>query len=202
MYEVYPTDPKRIRERIRRYERTLEQEQRRGVLGDGYGKRFLLGPLYMLMGDVQGALKSFDWYSQAFPDDGGEPYQYLTWALALWLGNEKIAALDKLYQTMLHNIYLVPHLLGENPRQLDIEHGSNWEELDYAMDLPQSLAALWDELALAWARSVRQDPRVVAQVDRYIEIHRELKNLSPGPRRSRLVKEVFAMRDHSFAFAD
>ena len=90
MYEVYPTDPKRIRERIRRYERTLEQEQRRGVLGDGYGKRFLLGPLYMLVGDIQGALMSFDWYSQSFPDDGGEPYQYLAWALALWLGNEKM----------------------------------------------------------------------------------------------------------------
>ena len=68
MHEVYPTDPKRIKERIRRYERTFQQEQRRGVIDDGYGKRFLLGPLYMLLGDVPGALASFDWYERTFPD--------------------------------------------------------------------------------------------------------------------------------------
>ena len=113
-----------------------------------------------------------------------------------------IAAFDKLYQTMLHNIYLVPHLLGENPRQLDLWHGSNWAELEYARELPQSLADLWDELSLAWANGVRNDPRVVAQVDRYIEIHRELKTVAPGPRRSRLVREASAMRDYSFAFAE
>ena len=74
MYDPYPTDPKRIRERIRRYERIFRQEQRRSMIGDGYGKRFLLGPLYMLLSDIQRALASFDWYEQTFPDDGGEPY--------------------------------------------------------------------------------------------------------------------------------
>ena len=84
--------------------------------------------------------------------------------------------------------------VGENSRQLDIWHGSNLEEIEYAIDLPQSLAALWDELSLAWARSVQQDPRIVAKIDRYVEIHRELNTLSPGPRRSRLVREASAMR--------
>ncbi len=73
MADLFPTDPKRIR----RYERALKKELGAGNDGDGYGKRFLLGPLYMLIGDVDGALASFDWYEEAYPDNGGEPYQYL-----------------------------------------------------------------------------------------------------------------------------
>jgi len=58
----FPRDPKKIRTRIRRYERALRQEQERfGHIGDGYGKRYLLGPLYLLMGDTQGALQSYAW---------------------------------------------------------------------------------------------------------------------------------------------
>ncbi len=77
MADLFPTDPKRIRERIRRYERALKRELKAGYGGDGYGKRYFLGPLYMLIGDVDGALASFDWYEEAYPDNGGEPYQYL-----------------------------------------------------------------------------------------------------------------------------
>jgi hypothetical protein len=62
----------------------LFRELEEGYGGDVYGKRYLLGPLYMLMGDVAGALASAVWYEDAYPDDGGELYQYLTWALALW----------------------------------------------------------------------------------------------------------------------
>ncbi len=38
MAELFPTDPKRIRERIRRYERALKRELEAGYSGDGYGK--------------------------------------------------------------------------------------------------------------------------------------------------------------------
>jgi hypothetical protein len=41
--------------------------------GDGYGQRYLLGPLSLLMGDTQGALKSFTWFEQTFPDDSDDP---------------------------------------------------------------------------------------------------------------------------------
>ncbi len=136
MTDLFPTDPKRIRERIRRYERALKRELETGYGGDGYGKRFLLGPLYMLLGDVDGALASFDWYVEAYPDGGGEPYQYLTWALALFRGGRREEAFNKLYQTMLENLYLVPFLLGRNPQPLDIWHGSNREWMEYAVEIP------------------------------------------------------------------
>jgi hypothetical protein len=35
---------------------------------------------------------------------------------------------------------------------------------------------------------------VVANVARYVAIHRELKSESPGPRRSTLVHEAFALK--------
>ncbi len=55
------TDPKRTRERIRRQERALKRGLEEGYGSDGYGKRYLLGPVYMWLGVVDGALASFDW---------------------------------------------------------------------------------------------------------------------------------------------
>ena len=194
MADLFPTDPKRIRERIRRYERALKRELEEGYGGDGYGKRFLLGPLYMLMGDVDGALASFDWYEDAYPDDGGDPYQYLTWTLALFRGGRRQEAFNKLYQTMLENLYLVPFLLGRNPQPLDIWHGSNLGWIEYAVEVPKELLNLWDDVALQWAREVSEHPAVVEKVARYVAIHRELKSEPPGPRRSALVHESFALK--------
>ncbi len=194
MADLFPTDPKRIRERIRRYERALKKELENGYGGDGYGKRFLLGPLYMLMGDVDGALASFDWYEKAYPDDGGEPYQYLTWALALFRGDRRQEAFNKLYQTMLENLYLVPFLLGRNPQPLDIWHGSNLGWIEYAVEIPRELLSLWDDVALQWAREVSKNPVVVEKVARYVAIHRELKSEPRGPRRTALVNEAFALK--------
>ena len=194
MAELFPTDPKRIRERIRRYERALKRELEERYGGDGYGKRYLLGPLYMLMGDVDGALASFDWYEDAYPGDSGDSYQYLTWALALFRGGRRQEAFNKLYQTMLENLYLVPFLLGRNPRRLDIWHGSNLEWIEYAVEAPQELLNLWDDVALHWAREVSEHPAVIERVARYVAIHRELKNEPRGPRRSALADEAFALK--------
>ena len=51
---------RKIRERIRRYERKLREEKRTyGDYRDGAGKRYLLGPSYLLLGDTEDAMKSF-----------------------------------------------------------------------------------------------------------------------------------------------
>lgn len=194
MADLFPSDPKRIRERIRRYERALKRELEEEYGGDGYGKRYLLGPLHMLMGDVDGALASFDWYEDAYPDDGGDPYQYLTWALALFRGGRRQEASNKLYQTMLENLYLVPFLLGQNPQPLDIWRGSNLGWIEYAVEVPKELLNLWDDVALQWAREVSEHSAVVEKVARCVAIHRELKSEPPGPRRSALVHESFALK--------
>ena len=194
MANLFPTDPKRIRERIRRYERALRKELEAGYGGGGDGKRFLLGTLYMLMGDVDGALASFDRYKDVYPDDSGDPYQYLTRALALFRGGRKQEAFNKLYQTMVENLYLVPVLLGRSAQRLDIWHGSKLAWIEYAVDVPQALLNIWDDVALQWAREVSEHPAVLERVARCIAIHRELERESPGPRRSALVDEAFALK--------
>ena len=183
-----------MRERIRRYERALQRELDTGYGRDGYGKRYLLGPLYMLLGDVDGALASFDWFVGAYPDDAGEPYQYLTWALALYRGGRRADAAQKLYETALQNVYLVPFVLGEPPRRLDMWHGCNWEWPEYAEEVPHELVALWDDEARQWAREVLASPTVTANLARRIEIQRELKDEPRGPRRTALVREWAALR--------
>ena len=73
------SDPKKIRERIRRYERNLRKRDNR----DGSGSRYLLGPLYLLLDDTEGALAHYKWFARRFDDDGGEPFHRFSWVLAL-----------------------------------------------------------------------------------------------------------------------
>ena len=81
--DTFPHDPRTIRARIRRYERALREEQVRfDGIRDGAGTRYMLGPLYLLLGDTAGALRSFAWFAKTFPDDSGDPVHLLCWTLA------------------------------------------------------------------------------------------------------------------------
>jgi len=95
---------------------------------------------------------------------------------------------------MLENLYLVPFLLGRSPQRLDIWHGSNLAWIEYAVEVPQELLNLWDDVALQWAREVSEHPAVVERVGRYVAIHRALKSERLGPRRSALVEESSALK--------
>lgn len=186
-----PKDPKKIRERIRQHERELRNEEKRyGAIHDGAGKRYWLGPLYMVLGDVKGALKSFEWFEKSFPDDMGEPFQYLCWTLALYRSGDLAAASQKLRQTMLSNLYLIPHLLGLKQEVLDIWHGSNLDEKSYLQYIPPEIFKLWDEAALQWARETYHSPKLRQVRERYIEIYRQLKTEPRGPKRTQLVQEA------------
>ncbi len=187
----FPKDPRKIKERIKRYERKLSKEYAEtGFLSDGYGKRYLLGPLYMVLGDLSGAIRSFEWFEQTFPDDIGEPFQCLCWTLALYRSGSIVKASFKLRQTMLSNLYLVPHLLGLEQNELDIWHGSNVAEKDYLQYAPPEIWTLWDKSALQWVKDTHDSPEFCRIRARYIEIHAQLKFEPPGPKRSRLVNEA------------
>jgi tetratricopeptide (TPR) repeat protein len=92
-----PKDPQKIKAQIQRYEQALKQEKKTfDAIDDSAGKRYLLGPLYLLMGDIPGAVKSFAWFAKSFPDDMGEPFQYLCWSLALYRSGKLKEATQKL----------------------------------------------------------------------------------------------------------
>jgi hypothetical protein len=191
----FPDEPKKIKARIARYERALRKEQKQyGHIDDGYGKRYLLGPLYMLLGDEKGAVRSFEWFEQTFPDDMGDPIQYLCWALALYHTGDTAKATRKLQETMLSNLYLIPHLLGEDQDELDIWHGTNIAEKGYLEYCPPEIWALWDDAALEWARETYDSDEFRRIRGRYIEILEQLGSEPRGPRRSRLVDEMYRLQ--------
>jgi|ERR1035437_2797176 hypothetical protein len=192
---LFPKEPKKIKERISRYERELRKEYENfGNIGDSYGKRYLLGPLYLLLGDVAGALKSFEWYDKTFPDDSGEPFHFLSWTLVLYRSGNMPSAEEKLRQTMFSNLYLIPNLLGLKHERLDIWHGSNIEEPEYLYDFPLELIAIWEEAELKWARKTYEKQEFQQARSRYIEIFHQLINEPIGPKRSKLVEEAYNLK--------
>lgn len=194
MFE-FPREPSKIRAQIRRYERTMRKEfEEHGSISDGYGKRYLLGPLYLLLGDLDGALKSFEWFAQTFPDDIGEPVQYLCWALALYRSGNLAEAALRLRQAMLSNLYLLPKLLGIAQAELDIWHPSNLTQSEYVEYWPPEIWALWDEAALQWAEETYRSPEFQQVRARFVEIHEQLKSEPRGPNRSELVEESFRLQ--------
>lgn len=193
MYEL-PKEPKKIRERIKRYERKLRDEKLKyGYIGDGAGKRFLLGPLYLLMDDLEGALKSFRWFEEKFSDDSGEPGHLLCWTLALYRSGDLAKAARMLKKTMFTNLYLIPHLLGQDIEKINMWHGSNYEEIEYLEWIPLEYFSLWDEEVKKWASDLYHSKKFQAPAARYIEIHRQLLNLTPGEERTCLVMEARAL---------
>ena len=94
---------------------------------------------------------------------------------------------------MFGNLYLIPHLLGEDQPELDIWH-SAFEYKEYLDYVPPEFLELWDEEALQWAKDVYDDPETVRLRERYIEIERQLKDEPRGPKRSRLVEEAYQMK--------
>ena len=196
MTSPFPKDPKKLKDNLRRYERELRQEQSRfgGYIDDSSGKRYLLGPMYLLLGDNAGAVKSFHWFATTFPDDIGEPGFLLCWTLALYRAGETEAAVAKLRQTMLANLYLIPYLLGQPQAEYDIWHGSSSDRTDYLQSIPPELFGLWDEPARQWVAAYYYGPELTAIRERYIEIYRQLRQIPVGPERSALVKEAFRLQ--------
>ncbi len=193
MYK-FPKRPSTIKSRIKSYERDLRKEAKTfGAIDDSYGKRYLLGPLYMLLGDNAGAIKSFEWFDKTFPDDVGDPAQYLCWTLALYRAGNREAATRKLRQTMLSNLYLIPHLLGIEQAEYDMWHGSNLEQKDFVAYIPAELFDLWDEEALQWANDTYHSPALTQVRERYVEIYHQLQSEPLGPKRSELVDEAYAL---------
>ena len=187
-------DEQKIRSRLRSYERKLQKEKsEHGCYRDGAGKRYQIGPHYMLLGDNEGALGAFRWFEKEFPDDCGKPGHSLCWALTLYRTGNEVGAAKRLRQTMLSNLYLVPHLMGSPITELDIWHGSSDAEPGYIECIPEAYFLLWTEADRKWASHLYHSPGFQSVRARYIEVSRLLDTTPPGPERSRLVEEMYEL---------
>ena len=183
----FPTDPKKIRIQIRRYERGFKKEEElHGVISDRGGKRYLVSPMYMLLSDNDSALSSFLWFEEKFADDIGEPGQYLCWSLCLHRAGRTHEAEKKLIQTAFQNLYMIPHLIHQDIDVLDIWHYSNYAEKEYLEYVPDEYWNLWEPNELAWATEFWQKSSTRKIIEEYIDLSHQLLS-APGQSSERRV---------------
>ena len=194
-------DIAKVKNKIAQHKNALATEKRKfGFYHDGAGRRYVIGPLYVSIGDIKGALKYYAWFEKNFPDDTGEPFQYLAWTLALYRSGDLDAARKKLIETMFQNLYIIPCLVGVALPPTDIDFTTNWEYPDY--HFPKGHQEIWNAEAVNWARAVYQSPLIQDALAKEIELRRKLKNERPGPERIRLLKEIRQLEDTMIRSSD
>ena len=190
-----PKTPKGIHSRIDQYKKALQKEKREwGIYDDSYGRRLLIGPLYLLANDTEGAIKYYKWYVKNFPDDSSEPFMSLCWTLSLYRAGKLEEAKIKLIHTMFSNLYILPHLFGEDQPGYIFRPGSNWESKGHLVNLPGECIAQWTENEVKWARETYYSNEITAIRERFIEIEISLQNKTPDINRSGLLDELFELR--------
>jgi len=194
------SNQQKIKATINRYKHTMAKEKQEwGMIRDGSGKRYLLGPLYLRVDDTQGALKHYQWFDNTFPDDSGEPFHRMAWSLALYRSGDTKTAEKMFLKTMFLNLYLFPILFGESPEPIQMYHGTNWAELPYIQEGPKWVLGLWSDTESAWAESIYYGDITTKVRDRYITIHQFLDLEPPGAKRSIFVKESRKLEDLDFS---
>ena len=167
---------KKWHDRATRLKRALFDEKSRfGQIDDGCGKRFLIGPLYVLCSEVEEALGFYEWYEKELPGERGDPLHYFFWALALHRDGDLKRADAKLLETMVQNIYLLPALLGSPPEPHDIWHGSNWDEPGYLAGVPEDLLPQLSDGERSWIKEQLDSAPIRRVLEEYISAHRALE---------------------------
>jgi hypothetical protein len=192
--EAVPTQ-KQIRSRALRLRRALVNEAKEhGGIDDGAGKRYMIGPLFVQCGDLDAALAHYSWFEESCPDDTGEPIHVLFWALALFRAGDTARATDKLLETMIRNIYLLPSLIGQPVEAEAIWHSSNWEDPGYFEDAsPEFVPSLTDE-ERSWIGAQLESDRFQRVRGEYVSTFRALKDERDMGKRRAILREWHACR--------
>ncbi len=191
---TFPKTPKGISNRITKIRSQLSAFKREyGGHDDSGGARYYLFYLYFLLGDNRRSSEFLRWFQKEFPDDCGEPVQLLCWALILHrMGKGGDIQLAK---TMLSNLYLIPHLLGEGIGRVDMWHSNSDEDPDYIAWIPEQIRGAITDNDLEWVREKYNSIPFQRVRNRYIEINKELETLPRGEKRSALVNEEYHLLD-------
>ncbi len=191
---TFPTDPKAIRSRISSYKSALRKEKKTyGAISDGAGKRMTLFWLHFMLDDHDASATYFDWYQTEFPDDMGEPIQHLCWALTLLRMGKEEEARSRLAIAMLSNLYLIPVAMGRRVEKLKSRQASNFQELEYIEECPEELFAGISAEDRGWMNLQYDSPEFERIREKYRELDTVLTELEVGPKRSKLVTELFAL---------
>ena len=195
MYD-FPQTTKQLKSRIASYRSALLKEKKRfGHVNDGDGMRYLLFSLYFVLNDTKETKDYIEWYEKEFADDIGEPIQKLCWALSLRRMNDEQKAKKLLAETMLTNLYIIPHLLHRKIDRYDIWHPSSDQSPGYVNYLPHEVISAVTQEERNWISQQYDSSEFRRIRQRYIEIYRELKDASDFSERGRLLDESNSLVD-------
>ncbi len=191
---TFPKTPKGLSSRITKIRSQLSAFKREhGGHDDSGGARYYLFYLYFLLGDNRRSSEYIRWYEQEFPDDANEPTQLLCWTLILHrMGKEGDY---KLAETMLSNIYLIPHILGAKMAKADMWHSCSDGEPEYIDYFPEQIQNAITEEDKTWIEGLYFSDRFQKILNRHIEINHLLQTTPIGEERRALVKEEFSLLD-------
>jgi hypothetical protein len=194
MLMTFPKTPNGLSNQISRIRSQLTAFKKEyGFIDDGTGARYYLFYLYFLLGDNRRSSEYVRWYQKSFPDDICEPLALLCWALILnRMGKDGDLLLAR---TMLSNVYLIPHLLGEDIDRVDMWHSSSDEDPDFIEYLPERIKEAIIDEDLAWIRERYESEKFQRVLKQHIEIRHELQHTRVGAARSALVTEEFSLLD-------
>ena len=188
------------RDAIDEYEALLDLNPR-----DNQGVRFIVGSLYQLAGDLEGALEYYRAYDEAYPEDIGDPHHTFSWGLALYRADLARRAVSKWYEGFFQNIYIAPLLLDNPLPPKDIRHFSNLEFPSYARSYLNMYQPLWADATDAkhLLSHLWDDPEVEEARSRWIQLAQRMQVIAEGTERDdetqqrweRLVEKRYAIAD-------
>ena len=195
MFEI-PDDEKAIKSQISRYRAAMRKEKANyGSINDGYGKRYLLFSLLLVLNDLEKSSEYISWYFNEFPDDAGEPVQLLCLTVLLFRLNREKEAKYQLGYLMKSKLYIIPHILGLAVNKEKIWHSSNQAEPDYADYIPERVLSSITPTEMDWIKEKYESFEFKRIRQRFIEIWTRLDGEKDLTVRKGLVAESSSLLD-------
>jgi hypothetical protein len=151
--------------------------------------------LYLLIDDLEGALRHYKWFARKFSDSSDEPLHTLCWALALHRAGKPKDALHRLRRAHLANPYLIPHMLDLSHGQPDIPKTSWWDGREYIDYIEPGILSMWTPEELNWLRRSWEQPAFQELVRTHADLASRLDREPVGPARSALVDALSELAD-------
>jgi hypothetical protein len=187
---IFPETDQKLKRKISSNKSALSKEKKEhNYIRDGGGKRYLLFPMYFVLNEPDKSEEYLTWFSNEFQDDAGEPVQMICWSLILHRMGKENKAKQKLAEAMLSNLYLIPHILGEEVQEYDMWHSSNFAKIDYVEELPHEVRSKTTEADIQWLMELYESFEFRRIRKRFIEILHSLKHERAFEVRSRLIVE-------------
>lgn len=185
----------RVKTQITEARRALSAEKRKyGWYDDSYGRRYVIGELYLKIQDFKGLARYHTWFYKEFEDDIGGPELLLAWGVGfISLGKKELAAL-RIAELENLNSYLLPILVGQDTGPIDKYEWANYAQHDYAVAVANRLTKMIPAPVIKTLEQVYQDPAYLALKEELVETYRLIKSMPSGPERTHLRRKQKALK--------